>query len=106
MAFDLLDVSLKLVPVLRPVVATVRLQDRELADQIRRAVNDIALQVAEAARRAGRGRTQHFTYASGSAHELKAALGLVEGWGYVEPEQLAQARDLLDRVLAMLWRLT
>ncbi|MEJ7604187.1 MAG: hypothetical protein WKG01_40355, partial [Kofleriaceae bacterium] len=40
----------------------------------------------------------------GSAHEVKAALDVAEAWGYVE--HATEERALVDRLLALLWRLT
>jgi four helix bundle protein len=104
--FDAYQVSLKLIPALRPLVAAVALHDRSLADQIRRAGSSVPLNVAEGARRAGRDRQHAYRIAAGSAAEVRAALSIAHGWGYVELEQAQVADALLDRVLALLWRLT
>ncbi|MCO5170827.1 MAG: four helix bundle protein [Planctomycetes bacterium] len=82
-----------------------RAQDANLADQGRRAAQSIALNTAEGNGRQGRDRARHFTYAYGSARELRAVLAIAEADGQVTAADLATARELLDRVLAMLWRL-
>jgi hypothetical protein len=49
--FDAYQVSLELIPALRPVARAVALHDRSLADQIRRAGSSVPLNIAEGARR-------------------------------------------------------
>jgi hypothetical protein len=44
--------------------------------------------------------------AAGSADELRTALRVAEAWGDLEASRFKQALALLDRVQAMLWRLT
>ena len=44
--------------------------------------------------------------AAGSAAETGSALRLARVWGYVDGPSVAVVEALLDRVLAMLWRLT
>jgi four helix bundle protein len=105
MGFDALDIAVKLPVVLRKHVELLRLHDRELAEQIRRAINGVALAVGEGARREGKDRIQYFRVASGSASEARAAINVAEGWGYLKTEDLLEAHALLDRQLAILWRL-
>ncbi|MEW6747197.1 MAG: hypothetical protein AB1486_31065, partial [Planctomycetota bacterium] len=47
-----------------------------------------------------------FRGAAGSADELRTALRVVLAWGELEQPAIAEPLALLDRVLAMLWRLT
>jgi len=49
---------------------------------------------------------QHFRIASGSAAESRDAIDLAVAWRYVEATEAARTLGLLDRVLAMTWRLT
>ena len=44
--------------------------------------------------------------AAGSAAEVGTALALATTWGYVAQAQAAPAYALLDRIVAILWRLT
>lgn len=104
--FDAYEISLQLIPALRPLVEAVSLHDRSLADQIRRAGSSVPLNVAEGARRNGRDRLHAYRIAAGSAAEVRAALAVARGWGYVEESRAQVADALLDRVLALLWRLT
>ena len=54
----------------------------------------------------GRDRLHHFRIAAGSADELQQAIRLAEAWGYAPQERIAPSLELIDRVLAMLHRLT
>jgi four helix bundle protein len=106
MAFDAFTVAIELVAALREPVARLARTDRDLADQVRRAASSVALNVSEANQRVGRDRVHLFRVAAGSAAEVRAALAVAEAWGHVERASLTTARELLDRELAMLWRLT
>jgi four helix bundle protein len=105
MGFDALDLAVKLPALLRQSVQQLTRYDRDLADQVRRAINGVALAVAEGARREGRDRVQFFRTAAGSASEARTALLLAEGWGYLHGDEIADGVELLDRQLAILYRL-
>ena len=104
--FDVYEVSLELVGAMRPVVERVKLHDRDLALQLRRATSSVPSNIGEGARRAGRDRTQFFRIAAGSANEVRSELSVALAWGDISAEMIQPALALLDRVLAMLWRLT
>jgi len=44
--------------------------------------------------------------AAGSANETRAALAVAVAWGYLTPGQAEPATSRLDRVIAMLWKLS
>lgn len=100
------EVAIELAGALRKPLEELRRRDRDLASQARRAASSVALCVSEGARREGRDRLHLFRVAAGSAAELRTALELATAWGYLEAQALEPARRLLDRELAMLWRLT
>ena len=104
--FDALEVSLDLVRSLRRPLARIRVRDRSLHDQIRSAARSIPLNLAEGRRRLGGDRAHSWRIAAGSADELRAALRVALAWGDVEDEDVSNALELIDRVLAMLWRMT
>ena len=54
----------------------------------------------------GRDRFHLYRVAAGSAAEVRTALALAANWGYIAQPQAAPAHALLDRVVAILWRLT
>ena len=106
MALDTLEVAIQLAAELREPLVRLAQHDRDLGNQARRAASGIALQVAEARRRTGRDRLHLWRVAAGSADELDTALRLADAWGYLPPEAVQKPRALLDRVKAMLWRLS
>jgi four helix bundle protein len=104
--FDLYDVILQLIAELRPLVAKLRQRDRDQALQLKKAANSTLSNVAEGARRQGRDRLQHWNIAAGSASEVRVQLEAAIAWGDLEPDCTGSALELLDRSLAMLWRMT
>ena len=104
MAFEALEVALELVASLRGPLRRIAEQDKALAEQLRRAAMSVALNLGEGRRRAGKDRVHHWRVAAGSADEVRQCLRVAQAWGYVEPA--AESLGLLDRVLAMAWRLT
>jgi four helix bundle protein len=113
------EVSLQLVGSLRTLVPMIERGDRDLADQMRRAASSIVLNLAEGQRSAKGNRQKHYAIAHGSANEVKAALELARAWGWLDDShdegdtnetlpvrRAREAHELLDRLLAILWRLT
>jgi four helix bundle protein len=106
MAFQVLEAAHQMVRELRPVVQAMARMDKPLADQLRRAASSVPLNIAEGNGRAGNDRLHHFRIAAGSAREVRAALHVAEGWGHIEAAATAPALTEVDRILAMLWRLS
>jgi len=104
--FQVYEISLSLIPLLRPLVSAIALQDRALADQVRRAGSSVPLNISEGARRQGKDRLHAYRIAAGSAAEVRAALAVAHGWGYIDSATAREADERLDRILALLWRLT
>lgn len=102
--FHVDSAALGLVAALRPVLGQLKSADRALADQLQRAASSVVLNIAEGNRRTGKDRVQFFRIAAGSAAEVRAALEVARAWGMIGAAPAAEAG--LDRVLAMLWRLT
>ncbi|MEJ7604666.1 MAG: four helix bundle protein, partial [Kofleriaceae bacterium] len=102
--FDTYEVAKQLVVRLRDVVPVIQRVDHDLADQLRRAASSVVLNLAEGQRFDNGNKLRHYKIAQGSAHEVKAALDVAEAWGYLT--QATKERALLDRLLALLWRLT
>ena len=103
MAFIVEEHAVQLIRELRPLVGRL---DASLRDQIRRAANSVAFNVSEGGRRMGKDRVQHFRIAAGSAAETRTAVRTAVAWGYVPERETSGALDLLDQILAILWRLT
>ena len=102
--FDTYEVAKQLVIRLRDLVPVIQREDRDLADQLKRAASSIVLNLAEGQRYDNGNKLRHYKIAQGSAHEVKAALDVAEGWGYLA--QATAERAILDRLLALLWKLT
>ena len=100
------DIAMEMATALRPGLGQIGRRDRDLEDQLRRAASSVVLNLAEGARRSGKDRLHFFRIAAGSAAEVRSGLGLARAWGYVDGAQFDAVEVLLDRVLAMLWRLT
>jgi four helix bundle protein len=102
--FIALDVSYELIEALRPLVSIIANHNRSLADQIFRAASSVPANLAEG-QRSGKGNKQkHYAIAHGSANEVKAALYTARAWGWIDHSDCALA--VMDRLLALLWRLT
>ena len=106
MRFDVLEVSLQAVHSLRAPLERIRMRDRKLHDQLRAAMSSVPMNIAEGSRRVGKDRKHHYRVAAGSAHEVQVALRVALAWGDVQAEELTETLELLDRTLAMLWKLT
>lgn len=106
MAFDALEMSLVVLEQLAPVEARVRQKRKSLADEIGRAAESVALNISEGRERAGLDRADLFRRAAGSASELTTALQIARARGYISADDFSAIDAALDRVRAMLWRLT
>jgi len=104
--FDTLEMSLTVLEQLAPLEPKLRQRRKSLADEIGRAAESIALNVSEARQRAGLDRADLFRRAAGSASELTTALRIARARGYIAPADFAAVDAPLDRLRAMLWRLT
>lgn len=86
--------------------AKVRQKRKSLADEMGRAGESIALNTSEGWKRAGLDRADLFRRAAGSAGELTTCLRIARLRGYITEVEFASVDEPLDRVRAMLWRLT
>ncbi len=106
MRFEALETSIDLIHALREPVARLQSRHGELARQIRTAASSIPANLAEGRRRAGRDRLHHWRVAAGSAEEVRTSLRVAVAWGDIAETEITEALGLLDRVLAMTWRMT
>lgn len=106
MSLHVQKVALEGIAALRPLVPLIRRSDRSLADQLTRAASSVVLNIAEGACSDPGNRRARYFSAAGSANEARAALRVAVTWGYVSSARAAPAEQVLDRVVAMLWRLT
>jgi four helix bundle protein len=98
------EVSLEVIMSLRSVVPKIERHDRDLADQLRRAASSVTLNLAEGQRLTKGNKPKHYAIAHGSANEVRAALQTAAAWGWLE--DVSEALEQVDRLLALLWRLT
>ncbi len=89
-----------------PLLERFRRHDRNLFEQATRAASSILLNIAEAEYSSAGNRRSRFHTAAGSANELTAALDLGVAFRYVESQEAAEVLSRLDRIRAMLWRLS
>lgn len=104
MSFIAYDVTKELIVSLRPVVPMIAAHNKDLADQLFRAACSVLLNLAEGQKFQNGNRRRHYEIAHGSANEVRAALDVAEAWGWITSP--SPERDLLGRVLALLWKLT
>jgi four helix bundle protein len=104
--FECLEIAHDAVQHIGPIVRTLVRLDPNLADQLKRAATSVVSNIAEGAGLAGARRVQHYRYAAGSAREASSQLRVALAWGHVDAATIAAPLALLDRVAAILWRLT
>jgi len=104
--FEAFELSLRLIAALRAPLERLQQHDPSLANQLRRAASSVSLNLSEGRRRVGKDRLHLWRIAAGSADEVRAALRVAQAWGFVEENLATESLALLDRVLAMLWRMT
>ena len=105
MMLDVEKVALLLIAELVRPVEKLKRRDRHLADQVDRALNSIGLNPSEGGGRDGKDRTHFRKIAFASTSELRMALAMAVVKRHLCDEELVTARELLDRVRAMLWRM-
>jgi four helix bundle protein len=104
--FECLEVAHDAVQHIGPIVRVLVPLDPNLADQLKRSATSVVSNIAEGAGLAGARRIQHYRYAAGSAREASSQLRIAAAWGHIDAAAIAAPLALLDRVRAMLWRLT
>jgi four helix bundle protein len=106
MPFAVENLSLETIEALAPLVARIKRRDKALADQLVRAASSVALNIAEANYSDPGNRRARLFSAAASANEVRAGLRVAVAWGYCSQPQVGSASATLDRVIAMLWKLT
>ena len=98
------EIAKELITALAPLVVQIKREDLELADQLKRAAQSVLLNLAEGQKFSNGNRRRHYEIAQGSANEVKAALDAGVAWGWIAAD--GAERVLLDRLLAVMWKLT
>jgi four helix bundle protein len=104
--FVALEIAVQIVGSLQGVVRNLRRHEASLAKQIFRSASSIAANIGEGNRRQGKDRLYFFRVAAGSAEETRVHLRVAMAWELVRAEDVSAALALIDRQLAVLWRLT
>lgn len=106
MPFQVEELSLEMISALVPVMPRIKQRDKDLADQLKRAASSVGSNAAEAAfSDPGNRRARLFT-AAGSANETRHALRQAVAWEIIAAKDAAKALGLLERLIAMLWKMT
>ncbi len=104
--FDCLEFSLKVLERLVPIEPAIRTKSLELAKQLTRAAESVALNVGEARMRKDGDQRRHYEMAAGSASELTTALRIARLRRYIDDADFASVDEPLDHVRAILYCLT
>src|SRR6185503_20644743 len=106
MGMQVHEMDLSVVDLLAPIMPFIQRRDPSLASQLRRAASSIALNIAESEYSdPGNRRARLFT-AAGSANESRTALKVAIAWGYIRSDRATDVLERMDRVVAILWKLT
>jgi four helix bundle protein len=103
--FQTAEIAYEMLEALKPLLEKIERRDRDLGRQARKAGTSVYLNIEERARRRGRDRFYSYNVAAGSAAETRAALRASIALGYLSAADTPRCLGLIDRVLAMLWRL-
>lgn len=106
MSFRVEELTLQFVEALVPLMPRIKQRDKSLEDQLRRAAASVGLNAAEAWGSDPGNRRARLHSASGSAHEARHALRQAIAWRYVSAREAGAAMRLVERVAAVLWRMT
>ncbi len=106
MALDVENVCVELITALKPLLPAIRKHNPSLALQLVRAADSVALNTSEGAGSDGGNRRARYCSAAGSAREARMALRVAAAWGCVSEDKLRRPFELLDRISAMLWKLS
>ena len=104
--FDALEVSLKVLERLVPVETRIRRRSMSLGKQLANASESVSLNLGEGRLRRDGDQRRHYEMAAGSASEVTVALRIAVAKQYVSAAEVAPVEELLDRLRAMLFRLT
>ncbi len=96
--------SVEMVREVYEVARVVERSDGDLARQMRRASSSVALNISEGSYSRKGNRLARWQDAMGSANETRSALQVAAAVGFVEPS--GGLMDLLDKIVATLWKLT
>ncbi len=103
--FKALEIAMRLIAAIRPIVEAVMPRDKDLAGQLKRSATSAAANTAEGGRRIGGDRNHAFTIASAEASEALVWSRIAVEWGYVPQSRLDAVAAIEDELQAVLYRL-
>ncbi|HUQ01063.1 MAG TPA: four helix bundle protein [Kofleriaceae bacterium] len=103
--FKALEIAMRLIAAVRPIVEAVMPRDKNLATQLRDAATSAAANTAEGGRRVGGDRNHSFTVAGAEAAEALVWSRIAVQWGYVPQSRLDAVTAIEDELQAVLYRL-
>jgi four helix bundle protein len=103
---EVLNQVVSVIEVVRPIVEAIGRRDRNLAAQVRDAMNSVGLNVAEGFGTGAGNSRLRFETARGSLYETQAGLRMATAWGYVTQEDAVPALEALDRLGGRIFGLT
>ena len=103
---EVLEFTVDVVTLVRPVVEAVARRDKDLACQLRRASNSFALNVAEAFGTQKGSERVRLETALGSVYEVRHGVRLAVAWGYVAAGDTVAPLAALDRLGARIFGLS
>ena len=106
MAFIALDIALQAIAATARHLPLIAKHDADLARQLKRSLTSIASNMGESQHSDPGNRRARLFNALGSASEARTQLRLAVAFGDVQASEAAAADALLDRTIALLWRLT
>ena len=106
MKLEVHEIAIEMIENLKPLVAIIARHDRSLAEQIKRSGSGVALALGEGVYSRKGNQPARFQEALASAGETRTALRVALAWGYVNELQTRATLALIDRIVAMSWRLT
>ena len=104
--FDALEVSFQVMEQLVPIEERIRRHNLALGKQLARASESVVLNLGEGQAREDGDRRRHYEMARGSAGEVTVALRFAALRCYISRDEHAAVDAVLDRVRAMLYRMT
>ena len=96
--FEMYQLALKGVRLVRPLIAEIAKHDRDLAVQLRKSVTSVPLNIAEGCESRKNNRLARYADARGSANEVVATLESAEALGYLRAERIVEPVDIFDHV--------
>jgi four helix bundle protein len=85
---SILEHSLEVVEMARPLVEAIQRRDRDLASQLRRAISSVALNLAEGFGCTAGSARARFETARGSLNEAHAGIRVAVAWRYVSQDSV------------------